>query len=257
MAELPTALARAVSGGLPGTCVATPSCRLPTTWDWCSPMRPARRTTPRPAPGQPGPHGIDVYGDPAGWCCGRGWRPPPGPDGYEYTEGLNVGYRGYDAQALTPLFPFGYGLSYTTFGFTNLTVVPQSDRPDRRHGGRHGDQPRWASGQCHAPGLRPVPAGLRGAAPPAQGVRQARAAVPCQPAGLLSPPMGSTAGPPAAGAPTPVTIWCRSDGRRATCRCRHRSRCPPRTADHRELDAIAALRGRLMRRERWWWSRAP
>ena len=41
-------------------------------------------------------------------------------------KGSNVGYRGYDAQALTPLFPFGYGLSYTTFGFSNLTVAPRA-----------------------------------------------------------------------------------------------------------------------------------
>jgi beta-glucosidase-like glycosyl hydrolase len=51
----------------------------------------------------------------------------PGVNGQvDYSEGLDVGYRWYDAEHVTPLFPFGYGLSYTSFSFTRLTVTPGS-----------------------------------------------------------------------------------------------------------------------------------
>ncbi|TYP74603.1 beta-glucosidase [Paenibacillus methanolicus] len=43
-------------------------------------------------------------------------------DRVEYREGIFVGYRYYDKKQLAPLFPFGYGLSYSTFGYSELTV---------------------------------------------------------------------------------------------------------------------------------------
>ena len=42
----------------------------------------------------------------------------------QYSEGIDVGYRWYDANSLTPLFPFGFGLSYTQFAFSNLQISP-------------------------------------------------------------------------------------------------------------------------------------
>lgn len=47
-------------------------------------------------------------------------------DVVEYREGIFVGYRYYDKKKMDVLFPFGFGLSYTTFAYSNLTVDKES-----------------------------------------------------------------------------------------------------------------------------------
>jgi beta-glucosidase len=52
----------------------------------------------------------------------------PGVNGTAtYSEGVFVGYRHYDDAGIAPLFPFGFGLSYTTFSYRDLSVRPQPD----------------------------------------------------------------------------------------------------------------------------------
>ena len=52
------------------------------------------------------------------------YYPQSGAKDIDYREGIYVGYRGYDHLHRKPLFPFGYGLSYTTFAYTGLSVTP-------------------------------------------------------------------------------------------------------------------------------------
>jgi len=62
------------------------------------------------------------------------WEDNPVHDSYyeknssrrvSYSEGVFLGYRYYDKATVKPLFPFGYGLSYTTFRYSGLKVIHQ------------------------------------------------------------------------------------------------------------------------------------
>jgi beta-glucosidase len=52
------------------------------------------------------------------------YYPQPGTNRIVYKEGLFVGYRGYEHNRTKPLYPLGYGLSYTSFKYSNLEVKP-------------------------------------------------------------------------------------------------------------------------------------
>jgi beta-glucosidase len=117
-----------------------PSGRLPISWD--------RRWEDNPA--------HDSY------------YPAPGTDRVEYKEGVFTGYRGYERSSAKPLFPFGYGLSYTTFAYKNLVVRPlvtSSESPGPRYqvsfdvtngGSREGvDVPEVYVGESHPAVPRP------------------------------------------------------------------------------------------------------
>ncbi|HEY1207575.1 MAG TPA: glycoside hydrolase family 3 C-terminal domain-containing protein [Bryobacteraceae bacterium] len=87
-------------------------------------------------PGQEGGHAIAdiLFGDanPSGklpmtflkeWKDSPAYGHYPGENGVvEYAEGIYVGYRHFDKHNIEPLFPFGHGLSYTTFTYSDLKV---------------------------------------------------------------------------------------------------------------------------------------
>ena len=89
----------------------------------------------------------------------------------EYREGIFVGYRYYDKKDMEVLFPFGHGLSYTTFEYSNLNAERKGDQGYRRaDGDRHGEEHRQTGRQGRGPAVRgrrgerrdPPPAGAEG-----------------------------------------------------------------------------------------------
>jgi beta-glucosidase len=106
--QVPAALEAWLPGEEDGNIVArllfgldNPSGKLPVTYPTSAAETPT--STPAQYPG------ITVNGAPTVY----------------YSEGLDMGYRWYATNGVKPLFPFGYGLSYTTFALNNLTVSPQ------------------------------------------------------------------------------------------------------------------------------------
>jgi beta-glucosidase len=97
--------------------LATPSGKLPVTFPVRESDLPA--STDRRWPG------VDTSGARAKVTGGNAFG-SGAPTTVEYSEGLQIGYRWFEANRIAPRFPFGYGLSYTTFALSNLVVTPRS-----------------------------------------------------------------------------------------------------------------------------------
>ena len=80
-------------------------------------LQPQAAGTPPPAVPGVGTAGATPDGG------GRGGRGELPPFDIPYTEGLKVGYKWFDAENKEPLFPFGFGLSYTAYAYAGLKVT--------------------------------------------------------------------------------------------------------------------------------------
>jgi beta-glucosidase len=91
-----------------------PSAKLPITFPK------SEADLPHPILVKP-PKASTTNGEPDAWKTIAKGLPP---FQVTYDEGLKVGYKWYDAERKQALFPFGYGLSYTTYGYSDLKVTP-------------------------------------------------------------------------------------------------------------------------------------
>jgi beta-glucosidase len=89
---------------------ANPSAKLPMTFPKSEADLPHPKLT-QPGPGQTGEAAVMKTGEAKPTFS------------VKYDEGLKVGYKWYDAEKKAVLFPFGYGLSYTTFAYSGLKVT--------------------------------------------------------------------------------------------------------------------------------------
>jgi beta-glucosidase len=96
-----------------------PGGRLPFTWPRSIEQTLAhQRAHPeRSSEGVDGRGTCTAWGPNTGDDCGR----------TTYSEGVHVGYRFFDLSQQTPLYPFGYGLSYTSFAYSALALTPRED----------------------------------------------------------------------------------------------------------------------------------
>jgi beta-glucosidase len=88
-----------------------PSAKLPMTFPKSEADLP-HPTLTKPGPGQTGEEAVMKTGEAKPTFS------------VKYDEGLKVGYKWYDAEKKPVLFPFGHGLSYTTYSYSNLKVEP-------------------------------------------------------------------------------------------------------------------------------------
>jgi beta-glucosidase len=111
--------ANALGNVLFGT--VNPSGKLPNTFPKSEADLPHPTVTMPP----PSSQRFDGASTPEQWAKGL----PPFQVAYD--EGLKVGYKWYDAEKKPVLFPFGYGLSYTTYKYAGLTATPGASSGDK------------------------------------------------------------------------------------------------------------------------------
>ncbi|HEV2597882.1 beta-glucosidase [Sphingopyxis sp.] len=97
---------------------ANPSGRLPITFPATDEQAP--RTEPGGLAEVAARAAARAAGDPAATVA---------PFAIDYVEGANAGYRWYEISGHVPLFPFGFGLSYTSFSYHDLSVEREGGRP--------------------------------------------------------------------------------------------------------------------------------
>ena len=81
------------------------------------------------------------------------YYPTPGTLKIPYKDDIFVGYRGYEHNGVKPLFPFGFGLSYTTFKYSGLQIAPGAEG-GRLRGQLRRHQHRFPRRRRCGPGLR-------------------------------------------------------------------------------------------------------
>jgi len=127
-----------------------PGGHLPFTWPRTIEQTVAHQAEhpERSSAGLGGSGSCAAFGDTTGHGCGL----------TRYGEGVHVGYRFFDQTRQTPLYPFGFGLSYTTFAYSDLRVTQASDGALdvsfelRNTGSRSGDAtPQLYLGAPHEP----------------------------------------------------------------------------------------------------------
>jgi beta-glucosidase len=92
-----------------------PSAKLPLTFPR------SEADLPHPTVVKPPKESIPNYMQPEAW---KQIAAGLAPFQITYDEGVKVGYKWYDAENKPVLFPFGYGLSYTSYAYSNLKVTP-------------------------------------------------------------------------------------------------------------------------------------
>ena len=133
----------------------------------------------------------------------------PGTGGtVQFTEGVDVGYRGFEASETSPLFPFGYGLSYTTFSYTSPEVdvtshhgLPTVHASVLVTNTGDGPVPMWHSSTWGSPG---APTSPPASSRPSPGSLSTRASRGGSPSGCRVSSSGTTRPPSTAGRSRPA-----------------------------------------------------